>query len=178
MTEYYRHYWSEQGYNPRRFGTPDDLRKLYEVYATSETDCVDIGCGDGGTSGLLLDQRANSYVGVDLSPTAVELATGRGLDARVIEDAAKLPFGDDSFDLAVCIEVLEHMYEPHLAVREVMRVLRPGGRLIATVPNAAHWRDRVDMLLGIWQPRGDDRGRSEPWRSPHVRFFRPATLER
>lgn len=144
----------------------------------SDDDCLDVGCGDGGSSGVYLQAKAHSYVGVDVSRQAVELAASRGLDARVIEDASSLPFPDGSFDVVVCLEVLEHMFEPQLAVHEAVRVLKPGGRFIATVPNAAHWRDRLDMLAGVWQPGGDDRGRSEPWRSPHIRFFRPATLKR
>lgn len=176
--QYYERYWSDEGYKPSRDSIPTHLEKLYERYVGETDDCLDLGCGDGSASGPYLARHAGSYVGADISERAVHAAQERGLKAITIDDAGKLPFGDASFDVVVCIEVLEHLYEPQLAAAEALRVLRPGGRFLATVPNAAHWRDRVDSVLGIWHPAGDDLGRAEPWRSPHIRFFRPATLER
>jgi len=176
--EYYEHYWSEAGYNPRRDDTPDYLRLLFQRCVHRDDDCLDLGCGDGGSSGFYLTAHSGSYVGVDVAQQALEVARERGFNVLRIDDAASLPFDDESFDVVVCSEVLEHLFEPQLAVAEAMRVLRPNGRLILTVPNVAYWRDRVDALLGVWQPGGDDRARAEPWRSPHIRFFRPATLRR
>ena len=49
-------------------------------------------------------------------------------------DAGMLPLRDDSFDVVVCAEVLEHVYQPEIVVREIFRVLRPGGLLVVTVP--------------------------------------------
>jgi SAM-dependent methyltransferase len=178
LRDYYDSYWSDAGYNPRRDDAPDSLRLLFGRSVGPDDDCLDLGCGDGGASGVYLTERSHSYLGVDVSEAAIELAKRRGLEAVRIDDASILPFRDESFDVVVCSEVLEHLFEPHLAAAEAFRVLRLGGRLIATVPNAAYWRDRVDALFGVWQPGGDDRGRSEPWRSPHIRFFRPATLRR
>ena len=178
MREYYERYWSEAGYNPRRDDTPDYLRLLFERYVQPEDDCLDLGCGDGGSSGFYLTEHSRSYVGVDVAQNAIELAQARGLDAVQIDDASSLPFADETFDVVVCSEVLQNVFEPHRAAAEVRRVLRPGGRFIVTVPNAAYWRDRVDALFGVWQPGGDDRAREEPWRSPPIRFFRPATLRR
>ncbi|MBJ7329691.1 MAG: methyltransferase domain-containing protein [Solirubrobacteraceae bacterium] len=54
--------------------------------------------------------------------------------ADVIADLAELPLPDDDIDLVVCTEVLEHVPEPGRALRELARVLRPGGRLLLTVP--------------------------------------------
>lgn len=178
MQSYYEEYWTETGFNPRRDDTPRGLRRLFEQHVRPTDDCLDIGCGDGGTSGIYLSRHARSYVGADVSRNAVGLTRSRGLDAIVIDDAADLPFESGTFDVVVCSEVLEHLFEPQRAAAEALRVLRPGGRFIATVPNAAYWRDRLDALFGVWQPGGDLLGRSEPWRSPHIRFFRPATLNR
>lgn len=175
---YYERYWSDTGYNPRSECTPSWLQELFERHIKPDDECLDLGCGDGGTAGCYLVDHSKHYLGADISGMAVKLARERGFDAVQIADAAVLPFEDASFDVVVCSEVLEHLFEPQLSVAEVIRVLRPGGRLIVTVPNSAYWRDRVDALLGLWHPGGDDRGRTEPWRSPHIRFFRPATLRR
>lgn len=173
---YYERYWSEEGYNPRKGGTPPNLQRLYTELIRPSDDVIDVGCGDGGTSGHWVTDHANSYVGVDVSENAVELARQDGLHAELIRDG-ELPFPDRTFDVALSIEVFEHLLEPQVLAASTLRVLRPGGRLIATVPNGAHWRDRADMLIGKWTPRGDDLGRSQPWRSPHIRFFNPASLE-
>jgi SAM-dependent methyltransferase len=139
---------------------------------------LDVGCGAARSYAPGLAARTGEYIGVDVSATAVEAARAGGLDARVIEDAAALPFPDGSFDLVTCVEVLEHLFEPDRAVAEIRRVLRPGGRLVCSAPNVAYWRLRANLLFGIWNPLGDERSLQEPWRDPHLRFFTPRTLAR
>ena len=166
--DYYDNYWRSEGWETR---PALKLVELFERHISDRDECLDVGCGDGGTSGVWCQRRAASYVGVDVSEAAVAVARDRGLAAQPIEDASTLPFADGSFDVAVCVEVLEHLLEPQLAVAETGRVLRPGGRLIATVPNVVHWRNRVDALVGRWNPRGDHLSSAEPWRDAHLRFF-------
>lgn len=87
----------------------------------------------GGVSGTILD------VGAGLRPFA-ELLPGRtiALDHRprpsidVVGDAHRLPFGDATFDALVCTEVFEHLVDPPTAAAEMIRVLKPGGRLVLT----------------------------------------------
>jgi methionine biosynthesis protein MetW len=171
---FYDAYWRTEGWATH---PPRELLALLARHVSANDRCLDVGCGDGGTSGVWLHEYAAGYVGVDISPSAVRMAADRGLDAQLIDDAAELPFDDASFDVAVCIEVIEHLFEPQRALSEIVRVLRPGGRLIVTVPNAAHWRNRLDLaLLGRWNPRGDHLSPSQPWRDPHIRFFSLGSL--
>jgi methionine biosynthesis protein MetW len=171
---YYDAYWESEGWETR---PPRKLVELFERHVAPGHRCLDVGCGDGGTSGVWLQQHAAQYVGVDISKSAVRAACERGLDARVIDDDASLPFADGSFDVAVCIEVLEHLFAPQKTLSEIRRVLRPGGRVVVTVPNIAHWRNRLDLaVLGRFNPRGDSRSPTEPWRDPHLRFFTLGSL--
>jgi hypothetical protein len=76
------------------------------------------------------------------------------------------------------VEVLEPRRAPHLAIREALRVLTPSGIFLATVPNIAYWRSRVDLVFGRWNPFGDDLSVEQPWRDPHIRFFTAKVLRR
>ena len=171
ISAYYERYWSEEGYDPvNTFPVP--LREILEMHVRYTDDCIDVGCGKGTGIGRWLTLNARSYLGVDISETAVKAVSDSGLNARQISDASSIPCPDDSMDLAVCLEVFEHLLNPHLAAKEILRILRPGGRLIATVPNIAHWRRRADLaLIGRWNPLGDDQAVRRPWRDPHIRFF-------
>jgi ubiquinone/menaquinone biosynthesis C-methylase UbiE len=173
VPDYYAEYWTEVGYNPGS-AIDGNLASLYAEHLRGSV--LDVGCGDAQKTGSWVHDHGGQYTGVDVSSTAVERARKAGFEAQTVESADKLPFPDDSFDSVVCIEVLEHLFAPHATTAEIRRVLKPTGVFIATVPNAEHIRDRLDMLAGQWQPRGDSLGRSEPWRSPHIRFFRCSSL--
>lgn len=178
VKQYYEAYWSVDGFYPHGGMTPE-LEQLLQAHVSPTARCLDVGCGDGGTSGVWLKEHAASYVGVDISENALRDARARGLDVRRIADAGQLPFPDGSVDVVVCVEVLEHLFEPLAAVREMMRVLAPGGVLIATVPNVAYWRRRVDLaMFGRWHPMGDSLSVEQPWRDPHIRFFNTGSLAR
>ncbi|MEA2426686.1 MAG: hypothetical protein QOF37_314 [Thermoleophilaceae bacterium] len=176
VASYYDAYWAA---DREPFYEPDPvLAELIFQGVGQETRVLDVGCGAARSYAPRLARSAGSYVGVDVSSTAVDAAGRAGLDARVIDDASKLPFPDASFDLVTCIEVLEHLFAPEAAVAEIRRVLRPGGRLVTSAPNVAYWRLRASLALGVWNPLGDEQSVERPWRDPHIRFFTPATLER
>ncbi len=178
VDSYYEEYWSDEGYRP--LGTPTPcLRRLVETHVPAGARVLDVGCGDGGTAGQVLLEQGCEYAGVDISENAVRHARERGFDARLVDDAASLPFEPDSFDAVLAIEVLEHLFLPHLVVAEVHRVLKPKGIFVLSVPNVTYWRRRLDLaILGRWNPFGDDLSVEQPWRDPHIRFFNPASMRR
>lgn len=107
---------------------------------------LDAACGLGYGSHLLASlTQASRVIGVDLSASAVEYGTAMFAsgDGRVsfrpgdAQDLSWLP--DHSFDLVVSFETLEHLPEPGAFLAEIKRVLRPGGRIITSVPN--RWDD-------------------------------------
>src|SRR4051795_10941580 len=122
---------------------------------------LDLGGGDGRVATLIQTTR---LVGADVSQVALDRARKRLPDAELVlvEPDEPLPFADNEFDLVTCIETLEHMRDVQLALSEIRRVLRPGGRLALTTPASARWR----VLF---------RGVEHPF-SPHIRSFTRRSL--
>ena len=95
---------------------------------------VVIGCGSGNEVVHLRRALNNPHiVGLDIRPNFSLLA--RTEANMLVADAESLPFPSQSFDFAAAIHSLEHMDNPYIAVREVHRVLRPGGWFYVGAPN-------------------------------------------
>jgi SAM-dependent methyltransferase len=139
---------------------------------------LDLGCG-GGRHAFEAWRRGATVVALDRSEA--ELKEVRGvvggmLDAGELRDGAPggavngnalaLPIRDASFDAVIASEVLEHVWDDRGALAELVRVLRPGGRLAVTVPT--RWPERICWAL-------DYRYHDTP--GGHVRIYRQADLE-
>lgn len=105
---------------------------------------LDIGCGRGGFATWLARHPAapSTVVGCDFSPVAVEKAERFAAEAGVsnarfaVADIQRLDqFADGTFDTVFSCETIEHVPDPPLAVRQLVRVLKPGGRLFLSTPN-------------------------------------------
>ena len=95
---------------------------------------LDLGCGNAWLASHFPD-----YVGLDASPEAVAAAAERDREVRLWDAADPVPQPDASFDVVVMKDLLEHVPDPVQVVREALRVLRPGGRALATSPDAQRW---------------------------------------
>lgn len=118
---------------------------------------LEVGCGTGGFHLAARGAGADAW-GVDASAEAVALAAARAGAGRLLEAAAEaLPFPDRSFDLVYCYSTLEHVADAAGAVRELVRVLRPGGRLYLHTPHRWAWFEghyKVLWVPGLPRPLG------------------------
>lgn len=93
---------------------------------------LDAGCG----TGLNLRHLPEGSVGVDLNGRSLTVVRRRLQGYSLVHaDVEGLPFAAASFDVVLCTEVLEHVPDPEMALREILRVLKPGGSLIGSVPS-------------------------------------------
>jgi SAM-dependent methyltransferase len=111
-------------------------RDLTGPLSMADGTLVDVGCG-AQPYRRLLPAKAR-YVGLDTASAADDFGYGVP-DVRVIAEDGAWPVGDGEADIVLATETLEHVPDPAAFVTEAQRVLRPGGRLILTVPFAARW---------------------------------------
>jgi SAM-dependent methyltransferase len=120
------------------------FKKAVEFAPLLKDDVVlDIGC----KFGVLRDhirkrQKRIIYHGIDISTEVIKRTENVGDDHFYVADITHgLPFDDKVFDMVFMLEVLEHVENPSLCLREIRRVLKPQGKLILSVPNPYCWEE-------------------------------------
>ena len=99
---------------------------------SSALNILDVGCGTGANLEMLSEFGAAE--GVDVSAEALSFCQARGLRNVKQGEAEALPFEDNSFDLVTGLDVVEHLDDDRAGLKEMRRVLRPGGRALLFVP--------------------------------------------
>ena len=135
--DYHRQPDPDWDYYPTYLAKIEDVRSWLNALP-GETRVLDAGCGEG----VLVDEFADRLriTGLDVSYSSDRVTRG---------SLTALPYADGEFDRALCLDVLEHLSfdEQPRALAELFRVLKPGGRLLVSVPNLAHLQSRVQFLL-------------------------------
>jgi SAM-dependent methyltransferase len=108
-----------------------ERRRIFEHWLaqlpSSELDVLDVG-GRIQPYRTLITNRIRRYIAVDLQLTPL---------VDVVARAEQLPLGNARFDLVICTQVLGYAPQPSLVIEEIYRVLKPGGKLVLSVPSAA-----------------------------------------
>ncbi len=151
----YRFYWSVQaviapGLKNSQFAYRDKLTSL----VSPKTKWLDLGCGhrllpewmpDGDQQSQTIVALARAVFGVDRDFQS--LAQHDTIQRKVCGELHQLPFQDGSFDLVTANMVVEHLESPAIALREISRILKPGGLFLFHTPNAIGYSSLVTRLF-------------------------------
>ncbi|HEY2963448.1 MAG TPA: class I SAM-dependent methyltransferase [Pyrinomonadaceae bacterium] len=169
LKELVREFWQEHPCGTKFADAEPGSRKFYELVEahrytkewhipaaagfaqTKDLDVLEIGCGLG-TDGAQFAQAGARYTGIDLTDAAVDLARLRfelfNLPGSFrVADAERLDFPDNSFDLVYSHGVLHHTPDTQAAVREIHRVLRPGGRAVVMLYHRDSYNYRINISV-------------------------------
>jgi len=160
---------------------PAEFRGMYQRFEATLRVAIppnalvlDAGCGSGRIFRYRLAAGCR-VVGADIG---TELRDNPNLADRARGDLQRLPFADASFDAVLASHVMEHLPRPELALAEVARVLKPGGRFLLLTPNRFHY---VPLLAGLLPHRlhvAFNRWRGVPERDVFPTLYRANTAGR
>ena len=141
--------------------TPQDV-VIDALAETRPGRILEVGCGTGVFAARCSRELGCEVVALDSSPAMVEETSARGVDA-VLGDVRHLPFEDGAFDCAVALWMLHHVSDRDRAIGELARVLRPGGRLVATGNGLGHLAELWELIDFDYleSPFGLENGRSQ-----------------
>ncbi|MEY2959754.1 MAG: Ubiquinone biosynthesis O-methyltransferase, partial [Actinomycetota bacterium] len=146
--------WMRYG-EPIRLDNPTDSRAIVLGMVPDGVDVLELGCSVGYMT-RVMHERGSRIVGVEIDPEAARHAEPY-LDRLIVGDLDVEPLVDDlpaaSFDLVLAADVLEHLRDPAACLRSLIRLLRPTGSIIISVPNVAHVDVRLELLDGRFRYR-------------------------
>ena len=170
MRAYYEAFWDDAPADPEPWAF-ERRRALLLGEARPGERVLDLGCGAGRFVAALRSAGVDA-VGVEIAEAALERArrNAPGADVRLLEPDGSIPLGHAEVDLVWCSEVLEHVPDTGTLLTEARRVLKPGGRLLVTVPDHGVVR-RTLIALARYDAHYDPLGQ-------HVRFYTRRSLTR
>jgi len=150
--------------------TPEDtyekIRRVFNFDSRNGLKILDVGCGNGKVDGYLRGM-GHSVTGMDINDSLKYSAQNIKVDINVV-----WPVGDKIFDVIICTDVIEHLYDPVHVLKESLRVLKDGGQLILGIPNHFDVRQRLNTLWGKGVVHWDCQQYGErAWSTAHIRFL-------
>ena len=121
------HWW----FRGRRLLFAEELRALKTV---TTAKILDIGIGTGSNLRMLREEGYRNVTGIDLNQMAVRFCMEKGFTSIALGDATRLPFAERQFDVVLATDTIEHIDNDSAALREIFRVLAPGGCAVIAVP--------------------------------------------
>jgi len=134
---------------------------------------LDVGCGTGAITTLIRDLRRADVVGIEPHPDRARRASERGLNVLCGIYSDDVPKKLGTFDAILFADVLEHLVDPIELLEKVKPALSPGGIILASIPNVAHWSIRLRLLAGKFEYKS-----TGIMDATHLRWFTRSGVER
>ena len=135
----------------KRIQTDDDEKIMFDflkIYSKVENlYALDIGCATGEITKKLIDKGYKAK-GIDFSTVAIDICKREGLDCYVTDVDEGINESNNTFDLVWAGDIVEHVFDPMLLIKEVERVLKPGKIFLFSIPNDTHIINRLRLLFG------------------------------
>jgi len=133
----------------KRWACSRESAFLYLLEFDPEATVVDLGCGNGEFTMKIKEKiGCNRIMGVDIDEKALNEARERGIIVRKADLNDSLPFKENSFDVVVSNQVIEHLFYPVRFMKEIYRILKPGGYTVISTENLASWDNIFALFLG------------------------------
>jgi len=162
----------ELKYNSK--GENSRIKKIVS-FAGKNKKILDIGCYDG-TLGLFLIKEGNEVYGIEGNENAAGEARKKGVRVTIQDVESDFGFQDDFFDLVIAGEIIEHILDTDFFLDQIKKVLKPGGILILSTPNAASLGRRFLLLAGKNPFFEASYGFPGYAHAGHIRFFTKGLL--
>jgi SAM-dependent methyltransferase len=132
--------------DPRMRMRREVIRECLQKYVATEAKILDVGCGLGDV--LMGIPAGYQLYGMDFAKNNLHIAEKRLNGQAILRQGSiyEIPFETASMDVCLCLEVLEHIEEDNKGIKEIVRVLKPGGILIAAVPYTYYWPEYLKLM--------------------------------
>ncbi|WP_331504334.1 class I SAM-dependent methyltransferase [Phenylobacterium sp.] len=152
---------------------PEEVAGILRAMMPTGVRVLEVGCGTGSVTLIANHGKGNEVVAIEPDPQRAALARSRGVNAMccILDEA--FVAGEQPFDVVMMADVLEHMADPGAALKLVRAALKPGGHLLISVPNVAHWTVRLNLLFGRF-----DYAEYGIMDVTHLRWFYSRTIRR
>ncbi len=152
---------------------PAESTGLISTMIPSGARVLDVGCGTGSVSRLIMDACHCTVLGIEPDAERAAAANANGIEIVGAQLTDELIPRLGLFDVVLFADVLEHLVDPFGMLRLAQRFLRAGGAVVASLPNVAHWTVRLNLLRGHfdYQPVGI-------MDATHLRWFTIRSLHR
>jgi len=141
------------GHFVRLFNKEYERVMLLFLEENPEARLLDLGCRDGQFTMKMANKIGTRYVyGVDLSEEELEKAGDNGVGGIVGDLDKRFPIGDEAFDVVCASQIIEHLSNTDGFLKEIYRVLKPGGYLVISTPNLASYHNVAYLLMGRQPP--------------------------
>jgi len=152
LEDFYNDYWDfrkASGYLSTN-NTPERIFSANNIIEKHEPrNILDVGCGEGQLGNILPDYIKK--IGIDISTEALEIADEHYDETyclNIESDSLFEVFENREFECIICLETLEHLFYPDMALQNMADLIEEDGLLITSFPNSVYWKHRLDMLFG------------------------------